>query len=63
MKQNLDNELQNVEQTFQADAVAPIENAVETSPFSTLDAGLKRIFGENFDINDEMYQEALLAYV
>ena len=63
MKQNLDNELQNVEQTLQADATAPIENAVETSPFSTLDEGLKRIFGENFDINDEMYQEALLAYV
>lgn len=63
MKQNLENELQNVEQTLQADATAPIENAVETSPFSTLDAGLKRIFGENFDINNQMYQEALLAYV
>lgn len=64
MKQNLDDELQNVTQVQQESGAAmPIEGEPDVRPFARFNAELKKIFGDSFDINDTVYQEALLAFV
>ncbi len=64
MRQNLDEELQNVPQNVTEDvATTPLNGDVEVSPYATLQNGLKRIFGENFNIDDARVQEALLEYL
>lgn len=64
MRQNLNEELQDVSQNMTEEvATTPVNGAVEVSPYATLQNGLKRIFGENFNINDVRVQEALLEYL
>lgn len=64
MKQNLDDELQNVTQVPQENGAAmPIEGGPDAQPFAQFNAKLKKIFGDSFDINNTVYQEALLAFV
>lgn len=69
MKQKFDDELQNIPQAAPGvSATMPMEGGVNeesvlSSPFATLETGLKRIFGDNFDINNIVAQEALIEHI
>lgn len=64
MKKNFEDELQSLPQGQQeSSSFATVDCAPEESLDAILNVGLKKAFGENFDINNKTHQEALLEYV
>lgn len=64
MKQNFNEELQNLPQEAGENAAtAPMENKAEAAPYATLQNGLKAIFGDNFNIDEQIAQELLLGFI
>lgn len=67
MKENLNNELSSVNGDTNEESLSSAVNGSEVeqavSPMQKLDAGLKEIFGEEFDINDSADCEALLHHL
>ena len=67
MKENLTNEFSSYAGDVQPGAVSPavVESEVgqQASPVQILDMGLKELYGEDFDINDEASQEILLHHL
>lgn len=64
MKENYDEELEKLPADISAGSVAdPLAGAADVSPFTTLETGVKSIFGDSFDIKDKLVQEAILGHI